>query len=217
MNQYIAVKNGRFYVPDVPETTFSYNSDLALWEEMVQQAIASADRMVREEDMFAVCKALNITCHKDHENKLYELQGIELEFYEDRPKICWNCHRPTHFLEWHCRCGAAIEPVKLARVKTEDVKEAVESKKEIKQEEWSNDYGFLEEAKNYLSELGEDVSLEVIDALTDYIKVTVKSESVEPKQEESKDDLFELLREFVGASDSERWQLARKEFNLIRK
>lgn len=36
------------------------------------------------------------------------------------------------------------------------------------------------------------------------------------KKEESQDDVFELLREYVGASDSERWQLARNKFRISR-
>jgi len=35
--------------------------------------------------------------------------------------------------------------------------------------------------------------------------------------EESQDDLFELLREFVGASDSERWQIAKSKFKITRR
>lgn len=39
----------------------------------------------------------------------------------------------------------------------------------------------------------------------------------EQEKEEVQDDLFELLREFVGGDDSERWQLARNKFTLKRK
>ena len=34
---------------------------------------------------------------------------------------------------------------------------------------------------------------------------------------ENQDDLFELLREFVGASDSERWQIAKSKFKITRR